>query len=141
MEQTKTADELEEYIEEVADTVRIGLDQSIAILTPWFFNNMPKIYYQTTPKAEKVRHLSAVITGHVFETKQTVELWDRKHSKVTFIGPGTESKILINMTKKISSLDIKMGSLYFSYDRLLFLSTFYCKDYTPVQKKNRYNIM
>ena len=67
-EAVKTGDELETYIEDIADTVRIGLDQSIAILTPWFFNNMPKIYYQTTPRPEKVRHLSAIITGHVFET-------------------------------------------------------------------------
>src|SRR4051812_24687602 len=67
-EEIKTGDELESYIEDIADTVRIGLDQSIAILTPWFFNNMPRIYYQTTPRPEKVRHLSAIITGHVFET-------------------------------------------------------------------------
>ena len=56
-----TSGDLEEYIEDIAETVRIGLDQSIAILTPWFFKNMPKIYYETTPRAEKVRHLSAVI--------------------------------------------------------------------------------
>jgi len=86
-EVVKTGNELETYIEDIAETVRIGLDQSISILTPWFFNNMPQIYYQTTPRQEKVRHLSAIITGHVFETKQTVELWDRDHSKVTYIGP------------------------------------------------------
>ena len=60
--------QLESYIDDIADTVRVGLDQSISILTPWFFNNMPTIYYQTTPRQEKVRHLSAIITGHVFET-------------------------------------------------------------------------
>ena len=67
--------QLESYIDDIADTVRVGLDQSIAILTPLFLNNMPKIYYHTTPRQEKVRHLSAIITGHVFETKKTVELW------------------------------------------------------------------
>ena len=50
-EQVKTGDELQSYVSEVADTVRSGLDQSIAILTPWFFSNMPSIYYQTTPRA------------------------------------------------------------------------------------------
>ena len=59
----KSGDDLESYIEDIAETVRIGLDQSIAILTPWFFNNMPRAYYQTTPRPEKVRHLSAIITG------------------------------------------------------------------------------
>ena len=94
MQREFTANELETYIDDIADTVRVGLDQSISILTPWFFNNMPQIYYQTTPRQEKVRHLSSIITGHVFETKQTVELWERDKSKVTYIGPGGDRKIL-----------------------------------------------
>lgn len=133
----KTGGELESYIEDIADTVRIGLDQSIAILTPWFFNNMPRIYYQTTPRPEKVRHLSAIITGHVFETKQTVELWDRDRSKVTYIGPGGDKQILIDMARRLAPNPLKMGSLYFSRDRLLFLSTFHCSDYKPIDRENR----
>jgi len=136
-EAVKTGDELETYIEDIADTVRIGLDQSIAILTPWFFNNMPKIYYQTTPRPEKVRHLSAIITGHVFETKQTVELWDRDRSKVTYIGPGGDRQILIDMATRLSPNPLKIKSLYFSKDKLLFLSTFHCSDYKSVDRENR----
>ena len=136
----KTGQDLESYIEDIADTVRIGLDQSIAILAPWFFNNMPRMYYQTTPRAEKVRHLSAVITGHVFETKQTVELWDHDHTKVTYIGPGSDKQILLDMSQKITPFSIKMGSLYFSRDKLLFLSTFLCKDYCKADKSNRHVI-
>lgn len=129
-------EELEHYIEEIADTVRIGLDQSIAILTPWFFNNMPRIYYATTPRAEKVRHLSAIITGHVFETKQTVELWDRNRTKVTYIGPGGDQKILVEMAEKIKETPLKMGALYFSRDKLLFLSTFFCSEYKELDTSN-----
>jgi len=133
----KTGGELDVYISEVADTVRVGLDQSIAILTPWFFNNMPRIYYQTTPRPEKVRHLSAIITGHVFETKQTVELWDRDRTKVTFIGPGGERKILLDMASKLTPHPLKMGALYFSRDKLLFLSTFFCSNYAPLDRSNQ----
>ena len=133
----KTGGALETYIKEVADTVRVGLDQSIAILTPWFFNNMPRIYYQTTPRPEKVRHLSAIITGHVFETKQTVELWDRDRTKVTFIGPGGERKILLDMANKLTPHPLKMGALYFSRDKLLFLSTFFCSAYAPLDRANQ----
>ena len=104
-EAQKSVQELERYIKDIAETVKLGLDQSISILTPWFFKNMPRIYYQTTPRQDKVRHLSAVITGHVFETKQTVELWDRDQSKVTFIGPGGQNKILIAMSEKISQFN------------------------------------
>lgn len=136
-----TGEDLEEYIEDIAETVRIGLDQSIAILTPWFFKNMPKIYYQTTPRAEKVRHLSAVITGHVFETKQTVELWDRDRSKVTYIGPGGDSKILSDMGGRIGQRSIKMGSVYFSRDSLLFLSTFFTKKFKSFDVSNRHITM
>ncbi len=136
-EAVKTGDELETYIEDIADTVRIGLDQSIAILTPWFFNNMPRIYYQTTPRPEKVRHLSAIITGHVFETKQTVELWDRDRSKVTYIGPGGDKQILVDMAHRLAPNALKMGSLYFSRDKLLFLSTFHCTEYKPIDRENR----
>lgn len=136
----KTGDELENYIEDIADTVRVGLDQSIAILTPWFFNNMPRIYYQTTPRPEKVRHLSAIITGHVFETKQTVELWDRDRSKVTFIGPGGDPKILLDMAKELQAVQkMKMGAIYFSRDKLLFLSTFFCSGYSELNEGNRRN--
>lgn len=130
--------ELEEYIEGIADTVRIGLDQSISILTPWFFNNMPQIYYQTTPRAEKVRHLSAIITGHIFETKQTVELWDRDKKKVTFIGPGGDRKSVEDMVARLADIDIKVGSLYFSRDNLLFLATFQQVGYTPADLDNTY---
>jgi len=136
-EEIKTGDELESYIEDIADTVRIGLDQSIAILTPWFFNNMPRTYYQTTPRPEKVRHLSAVITGHVFETKQTVELWDRDRAKVTYIGPGGDRAILIDMARRLAPNPLRMGSLYFSRDKLLFLSTFHCKDHKQLDRENR----
>jgi glutamate dehydrogenase len=136
-ESEKTGDELDAYISDIAETVRIGLDQSIAILTPWFFNNMPKVYYATTPRAEKVRHLSAVITGHVFETKQTVELWDRDRARVTYVGPGGDKKILIEMAQRLEPLQLKMGSLYFSRDHLLFLSTFFRNNYRPVDEKNK----
>lgn len=135
-ERSISTEQLESYIDDIADTVRVGLDQSISILTPWFFNNMPKIYYQTTPRQEKVRHLSAIITGHVFETKQTVELWDRDKSKVTYIGPGGDRKILTEMSKKINNNPLKMGALYFSRDNLLFLSTFFCSFYKPIDHAN-----
>jgi glutamate dehydrogenase len=133
----KTGNELDTYIDDIADTVRIGVDQSISILTPWFFNNMPHIYYQTTPRQEKVRHLSAIITGHVFETKQTVELWDRDRTKVTYIGPGGDPQILLDMANKLVTIEnLKMGAIYFSRDKLLFLSTFFCTDFKKADLTN-----
>ncbi len=129
-------DQLELYIEDIAETVRIGLDHSISILTPWFFNAMPPVYYQTTPRQEKVRHLSAIITGHIFETKQTVELWERDRSKVTYIGPGGDRKILIDMASRIKGKDVKLGAIYFSRDKLLFLSTFICSQHRPLDTGN-----
>ncbi|MDE3269323.1 MAG: NAD-glutamate dehydrogenase [Pseudomonadota bacterium] len=134
----KIGNELASYIDEVADTVRIGFDQSIAILTPWFFNNMPDVYYQTTPKAEKIKHLSTIITGHVFETKQTVELWNREHDKVTYIGPGNDRTITLDMAHRLAMVRqrVKMGFLYFSRDNLLFLSSFSCQKHKPVEKDN-----
>lgn len=133
-----TAEELDHYIADIAETVKIGLDHSISILTPWFFKNMPTIYYQTTPRVEKVRHLSAIITGHVFETKQTVDLWNKDKSKVTFIGPGGQSEILTAMGRKISHLDLKMGSIYFSKDKLLFLASFHTTKPAPLELANRH---
>lgn len=133
-----SGEQLEHYIEDIAETVRIGVDHSISILTPWFFNAMPPIYYQTTPRQEKVRHLSAIITGHVFETKQTVELWDRDRSKVTYIGPGGDRKILSDMASRVKGLDLKMGALYFSRDKLLFLSTFICSKHKTLDPENRH---
>lgn len=137
-EKDLSGEALDNYIEDIAETVRVGVDHSISILTPWFFNAMPPIYYQTTPRQEKVRHLSAIITGHVFETKQTVELWDRDRLKVTYIGPGGDRKILSDMAARVKGLDLKMGALYFSRDKLLFLSTFICAKHKPADKDNRH---
>jgi glutamate dehydrogenase len=134
----KTGEDLEAYIEDIGETVRIGLDQSIAILTPWFFNNMPMVYYQTTPRSEKVRHLSSLISGHIFETKQTVELWNRDRTKVTFIGPGNDRKILLDMAQKLTTLDLKLGAMYFSHDNLLFLSTFLTKGFKKADMDNKH---
>ena len=133
-----SAEELDHYITDIAETVKIGLDHSISILTPWFFKNMPTIYYQTTPRVEKIRHLSAIITGHVFETKQTVDLWNKDKSKVTFIGPGGQSEILTAMGRKIAHLDLKMGSIYFSKDKLLFLASFHTTKPAPLDLSNRH---
>ncbi len=129
-------EQLASYIEDIAETVRAGIDQSISILTPWFFNNMPQMYYQTTPRAEKVRHLSSLISGHIFETKQTVELWDRDHSKVTYIGPGNDRRILFEIAHKLQTQQLKMGSVYFSKDNLLCLATFFTRQYIPLDLKN-----
>ncbi|MBP6217198.1 MAG: NAD-glutamate dehydrogenase [Oligoflexales bacterium] len=132
----KKGEDLEAYVEDIADTVRMGLDQSIAVLTPWFFNNMPMIYYQTTPRTEKVRHLSSIISGHIFETKQTVELWNRDKTKVTFIGPGNDRKILVDMARRLGSLELKLGAIYFSHDNLLFLATFLAKGFRKPDSAN-----
>jgi glutamate dehydrogenase len=135
-EQVKTGEELQSYVSEVAETVRSGLDQSIAVLTPWFFSNMPSIYYQTTPRAEKVRHLSGIISGHIFETKQTLELWDRDRAKVTYIGPGSEHDTLFDLSRRLATHAVKMGSIYFSHDRLLCLSSFFSSGFVPVDPAN-----
>ena len=79
-----------------------------------------------------------MITGHIFETKQTVELWDRDRSKVTYIGPGGDSKILSDMGGRLMPLTLKMGSVYFSRDNLLFLSTFFTKGHKALDVSNRH---
>jgi glutamate dehydrogenase len=135
-EQVKTGEELQSYVSEVAETVRSGLDQSIAVLTPWFFSNMPSIYYQTTPRAEKVRHLSGIISGHIFETKQTLELWDRDRTKVTYIGPGSEHDTLFDLSRRLATHPVKMGSIYFSHDRLLCLSSFFSSGFVAIDQAN-----
>ena len=63
-----TGEQLATYIADVARTVRDNMNSGVETLTPWFFNNMPSIYYQTTPSAEKVHHLQALITSDLFES-------------------------------------------------------------------------
>ena len=135
-ELTKSGDELETYISDIADTVRITIDQSINILTPWFFSNMPDIYYQATPRAEKVKHLCAIITGNIFESKQVVEIWDKDKEKVTFIGPGEKKNIAFDIAGKLKNISPNLGFLYFSHDNLLFIATFFCKPSKKIQSNN-----
>ncbi len=135
-ELTKSSDELDTYITDIAETVRLSLDESISKLTPWFFKNMPQIYYQTIPKPDKVRHLSSIITGHVFENKQTVELWNRDRSEVTFIGPGNDPTALTDLAKRLEPLKAKTGALYYSHDRLLFIANFYTASFQNADLSN-----
>lgn len=136
-ESIKSPDELDVYIRDITETVRMGLDQSIAILTPWFFKSMPQIYYQTVPRADKVRHLSSIITGHVFETRQTVELWNRDRTEVTYIGPGGDAKLLTDIAQKLEFVNAKVGALYYSHDKLLFIANFYASPYVAADVNNK----
>jgi len=132
----KQGKELDEYIEDIKAGARVAIDQSIAILTPWFFSNMPQFYYETTPREEKVRDLHAIITGHIFESKQTLQLWNRERSKTTFLAPGTDDNIFKVVAKNIADLDVKHGSMFTSNDRLLLISSFFTEKYQPVDLSN-----
>ena len=61
----------------------------------------------------------------------------RDKSKVTYIGPGGDRKILTHMASKVSGFNLKLGAIYFSRDRLLFLSTFNCTAYKALDTNNQ----
>ena len=132
----KKGQELDDYIEDVKAGARVAIDQSIGILTPWFFSNMPQFYYQTTPREEKVRDLHAVITGHIFESKQTLQLWNRDRSKTTFLAPGNQDRIFENVADSIADLNVKHGAMFTSNDRLLLISSFFTAEFRPVDMTN-----
>ena len=94
-----SGEQLDQYIANVTRTVRDNMSHSIDSLTPWFFNNMPTIYYQSTPSAEKVRHLQAILSSDLFETKQTLTMWDKDRHRVTYIGPGGDHQVLRSRVK------------------------------------------
>jgi glutamate dehydrogenase len=131
-----TGEQLEQYIADVARTVRENMNQGVETLTPWFFNNMPSIYYQTTPSSEKVSHLQALITSDLFETKQTLTLWDKNRSKVTYIGPGGDHSILSEVASRLTTFQMKIGSLYVSRDDKLFIGTFSRAEHVELDRKN-----
>ncbi len=136
LEEGKSGSELDDYIEDVKAGARVAIDQSISILTPWFFSNMPQFYYQTTPREEKVRDLHAVITGHIFESKQTLQLWNRNRTKTTFLAPGNEERVFQSVADSIANLDVKHGAMFTSNDRLLLISSFWTNNYCRVDMNN-----
>jgi glutamate dehydrogenase len=131
-----SGEKLDQYIANVAKTVRDNMNHSVDALTPWFFNNMPSIYYQTTPSADKVSHLQALISSDLFETKQTLTLWSKDRTQVTFIGPGGDAKILGEVAARLHTFKMKMGSLYVSRDDRLFIGSFSCSGHVAVDRKN-----
>ena len=136
----KKGTDLDNYIEDVKASARVAIDQSIGILTPWFFSNMPQFYYQTTPREEKVRDLHAVITGHIFESKQKLQLWNRDRSKTTFLAPGNEEGVFLDIAESIAELNIKHGSMFTSNDRLLLISSFFTEAFKKCNRNNPKNI-
>lgn len=132
----KTDEQLEQYISNIATSVRDSMTQSIESLTPWFFNNMPKIYYQTTPRSEKVQHLQALMTGQLIDRKQVVSLWDTTRTKVTYIGPGNEPGVLYDVAAKLTDFPMKMGSVYLSRDDHVFVASFSRADHIPLDLNN-----
>ncbi|MCB1051307.1 MAG: NAD-glutamate dehydrogenase, partial [Acidobacteria bacterium] len=136
----KRGSDLENYVADIAESVRIAMDQSISILTPWFFSNLPQFYYQTTPRNEKVRDLHAVITGHIFESKQKLQLWNREKTKTTFLGPGNEEGIFKDIASRVQDLNIKNGYAFTSNDGLLLIASFFTDGYKPVDLSNTKNL-
>lgn len=136
---TKKGEELDQYIEDIKESVRVAIDQSVAILTPWFFSNMPQFYYQTTPRSEKIRDLHAIITGHIFESKQQLQLWNRDRTKTTILAPGNDELIFENVAAKVQDIPIKHGSLFTSNDRLLLIASFFTSKYKPAMLENKKN--
>ncbi len=131
-----TSEQLATYIADIARSVRENMNHGVDTLTPWFFNNMPSVYYQTTPSAEKVHHLQALITSDLFETKQTLTLWDKNRTRVTFIGPGGDSNILSEVASRVTDFKMKMGSLYVSRDDKLFIANFSRAEYIAIDQHN-----
>ncbi len=131
-----SGEQLDQYIANVAKTVRDNMNHGIDSLTPWFFNNMPTIYYQSTPSAEKVRHLQAVMTSDLFETKQTMTLWDRDRTKVTYVGPGGDHQVLSEVASRLNQFNLKMGSLYVSRDDKLFIGSFSRAEHKRIDRNN-----
>ena len=131
-----SAGSLENYISEINSVIKDQVQTSCQSITPWFFKNMPHVYYQTTPRQEKILHLSAIISSHLFETKQTLSLWSPDRSKVNYIGPGGDTVVLHELGLKLTELKIKMGSLYLSLDEALFVSTFFCNEPVPLEGDN-----
>lgn len=135
----KRGRDLEDYVADIAESVRVSMDQAISILTPWFFSNMPQFYYQMTPRDEKVRDLHAVITGHIFESKQKIQLWNRDKTKTTFLAPGTDPTIFHDIAASVQDLAVKNGYAFTSNDQLLLISSFFTSEYKPVDLKNAKN--
>lgn len=131
-----SGEKLDQYIANVSRTVRDNMNHAVDSLTPWFFNNMPSIYYQTTPSADKVSHLQALISSDLFETKQTLTLWSKDRTRVTYIGPGGDHKVLSEVASRLTSFKMKMGSLYVSRDDKLFIGSFSCADHVPIDRNN-----
>ena len=131
-----SGEKLDQYIANVSKTVRDNMNHSVDSLTPWFFNNMPSIYYQTTPSADKVSHLQALISSDLFETKQTLTLWNKDRTLVTFIGPGGDHEILSEVASRLTTFKMKMGSLYVSRDDKLFIGSFSRGEHVVFDRNN-----
>jgi glutamate dehydrogenase len=97
---------------------------------------MPSIYYQTTPSAEKVRHLQSILSSDLFETKQTITLWDKDRVRVTYLGPGGDDHLLSEVASRLTQFKMKMGSLYVSRDDKLFIGSFSRSEHVPVDRAN-----
>jgi glutamate dehydrogenase len=135
---SKEEPSLNSYISEINGMVKKTLEKSTDTITPWFFKNMPKIYYHTTPKEEKVTHLSTIISSNIFESKQTIQLWNQDKSKTTFIGPAESLESFIYLSQKIKQLNPALGWLYVSHDNRLFISTFFCRSFRKIDPNNKF---
>ena len=84
--------------------------------------------------------MEAIVTGNIFESKQMIELWNRDRTKVTFIGPGSSPKTIVDLALKLKVFKPALGSLYFSQDKLLFIATFFCNKLQKLDCKNKHII-
>jgi len=129
----KHGQELDDYIEEMQQALRLSLDLTISEVAPWFFSAMPHYYYETTPRDEKIRDLRTIITGRVMEQRQQMQLWSLDRARTTFLGRGDEDNVLDDIAEKISGLTIKHGTTIKSNDNRLLISTFNVNPFRRVE--------
>ncbi|MBG0789166.1 MAG: NAD-glutamate dehydrogenase [Desulfovibrionaceae bacterium] len=100
------------------------LGESAGEAIPWFYENMPEYYFRTHGEEERIRHLTAIISGMVRGEKQAVALHSPCGTRVTHITPGGDMNTLGRVLKEYRDKDIQIARIYSSRDDSIRLDTF-----------------
>ncbi len=109
----------------VVDELTQSLRQTAEEVVPWFFDNMPQMYFQDTGPRERLRHLRALLAAKASGRPIDMVLRDDEREQWTFMGPENYPGILSEYMKALPEhLNLRSAKIHTATDNKLIIVTF-----------------
>lgn len=109
----------------VVDELAEGLRKTAEAVVPWFFQQMPPMYFQDTDHATQLSHLRAIIAAKASGRPLELTLKGEDNSQWTFVRPLNYPGVLAELVKELPhDLPLRAAKIHTATDGQLVIDTF-----------------